>query len=122
MDFLDILRDGHETRDRTERLAHEVGVKACHDDSFTLVCKCLRYFDEVFAEELGLVNADDLCLIRTFKHLCRVLYRGAWDAVEVMGNDVHVRISLVNSRLEYLYFLVGELCSFQSSNEFLGLA
>ena len=63
MDFLDILRDGHETRDRTERLAHEVGVKTCHDDSFTLVCKCLGYLDEVFAEELGLVNADDLCLI-----------------------------------------------------------
>ena len=63
MDFLDILRDGHETRDRTERLAHEVGVKTCHNDSFTLVCKCLGHLDEVFAEELGLVNADDLCLI-----------------------------------------------------------
>ena len=48
MDFLDVLGDCHETRDRTERLAHEVGVKTCHDDSFTLVCKCLGHLDEIF--------------------------------------------------------------------------
>ena len=56
--FLDVLGHCHECRHWTERLAHEIGVKTCDDDSYASVGKGLHYIDESFVKELGLIDAD----------------------------------------------------------------
>ena len=84
MDFLDILRNSHETRDRAEWLAHVVSVKPCDNDPFPLVGKLLCDSDKALPEELCLIDSHYLCIIGRLQHLLRILYWRAWDAVEIM--------------------------------------
>ena len=56
MDFLYVFCNGHECRHRTERLAHEVGVKTGNDHSDSSVGESLDDIDEGVVEELR--NAD----------------------------------------------------------------
>ena len=120
--FLDVLGYCHQGRHRAERLALEIGVQAGYDDPLALVGKGLDHFHQVFPEELCLVNAYHLGLIRSGQHVLRILCRPARYAVEVVGNHVHIGVSRIHGRLEDLYFLIGELGSLESPDEFFGLA
>ena len=59
MDLLDILGDCHESRHRTERLAHEVCVETGNDDSDASVGEGLYDINESLVKELCLINAYD---------------------------------------------------------------
>ena len=120
--FLDVLGYCHQGRHRAERLALEIGVQAGYDDPLSLVGKGLDHFDQVLSEKLGLVNAYHLGVIRGSQHVLRILCRPARYAVEVMGNHIHIGVSRIHGRLEDLNFLIGELGSLESPDEFFGLA
>ena len=121
MDLLDILGDGHQERHRAERLAEIVGVKAGDDDAHALVGKCLDDLDDAEVEELGLVDADDLDIIRDGEHLDRSVDRCGGHTVKVVRHDLDVRIAVIYRRLEDGNLLVGKLGSSEPSQEFLCL-
>ena len=61
--LLDVFRDGHKCRHRTERLAEEVCIETCNDDSDAPVCQCLYYFNDGVIEELCFIDAYNFHII-----------------------------------------------------------
>lgn len=123
MYLLDVLSYCHESRHGTEWLTEIVGIKACNDDAFAFVGKGLHNRNNVFVKELCLVNAYDLNIVlQGLQHCCSCCYRTALDALGVMRNDIALRVSDIDSRLEDCDLLIGEPCSFETADKFLGLA
>ena len=122
VDLLDVLGDGHQERHRAERLAEVVGVKAGDDDAHAFIGKGLDDLDDAEIEELGLVDADHLDIVRDGEHLQRRIDRSGRDPVKVMGHDLNVRIAVIYRGLEDGDFLMGELCPLETADEFLCLS
>ena len=122
VDFLDIFRNGHETRYGTERLAEIVGVESGDDDTNAAVGERLADLNEAFIEKLRFIDADDLHVRRDVQHPGGRPDRRTGNGRGVMGNDIQVGVTFVDGRLENLDFLFGELGAFETTDQFLGLA
>ena len=121
VDLLDVFRDGQKTGNRTERLAEIIGVEPGADDADAAVGQCLGYLDQALIKELGLIDAYDLDIVVNLEHPGRRLDGRAGNAVRIVGDDIEVRVTFVNGRLEGGDFLLGELGAFKPADQFLGL-
>lgn len=121
VDLLDVLGDGHQARHRAERMAEEVGVEAGDDDSEALVGQYLDYLDDRVAEKLRLIDADHLDVIIDLQHPGGIGDRCGGQAMQIVRDDIDVRVADVDGRLEDGYLLIGELGSFETAYKLLRL-
>lgn len=92
----DVVCCGEQLRDGGEWDAEGVEVEACDDDAMT---ECDEFVDddgEVFVEEVGFIDADDLS--SSWVEVCGVRYGDGWNGLSVM--DAHSFLSGVELWLE----------------------
>lgn len=122
MDFLDILGDSHQRRHRAERITEKISVKPGNNHPDSRIGKFLSHSHEFSVKELRLVHPDNIGSIRKFQHLRRRIHREGPDMLTVMGYDILFRVADIYTGFKHRDFLIGELGTPDSSNEFFSLA
>ena len=74
--FSDVFGDGQKLGDGFERLSPIVLIESCNDDAFASIGECLAHVNEIGAEELAFIDADDLCIFGKFQNLGRAVHNG----------------------------------------------
>lgn len=122
VDFLDILGDSHQRRHRAERITEKISVKPSNNHPDSRIGKFLSHSNEFSVKELRLVHPDNIGSLRKFQHLRRRIHREGPDMLTVMGYDILFRVADIYTGLKHRDFLIGELGTPDSSNEFFSLA
>ena len=121
MHLCHLVGNGKESWHRTERHALEVEVESGYYHTDASACKFIADLDDMLVEELCLVNAHHIALLSHEQDACRGIDRRGGNAVALMADNLFLTITDINGRLEYLYLLLGELCTAKAANEFLRL-
>lgn len=122
VDFLDILGDSHQRRHRAEGITEKISVKPGNNHPDSRIGKFLSHSHEFSVKELRLVHPDNIGSLRKFQHLRRRIHREGPDMLTVMGYDILLRVADVYTGFKHRDFLIGELGTPDSSNEFFSLA
>lgn len=122
VDFLDILGDSHQRRHRAEGITEKISVKPGNNHPDSRIGKFLSHSNEFSVKELRLVHPDNIGSLRKFQHLRRRIHREGPDMLTVMGYDILFRVADIYTGLKHRDFLIGELGTPDSSNEFFSLA
>src|SRR5262245_4471626 len=118
----DVLGDREQLRHGLERAGLVVLVEPRHDHALAHARELLAHRHQLAAEELPLVDADDLRLVRVAQHLARALHRARRDAQLAVGDDGVPGVAVVQGRLEDLHPLARDLRPAQAADQLLGLA
>lgn len=122
VDFLDILGDSHQRRHRAEGITEKISVKPGNNHPDSRIGKFLSHSHEFSVKELRLVHPYNIGSLRKFQHLRRRIHREGPDMLTVMGYDILFRVADIYTGLKHRDFLIGELGTPDSSNEFFSLA
>lgn len=122
VDFLDILGDSHQRRHRAEGITEKISVKPGNNHPDSRIGKFLSHSHEFSVKELRLVHPDNIGSLRKFQHLRRRIHREGPDMLTVMGYDILFRVADIYTGFKHRDFLIGELGTPDSSNEFFSLA
>ena len=122
VDFLDILGDSHQRRHRAEGITEKISVKPGNNHPDSRIGKFLSHSNEFSVKELRLVHPDNIGSLRKFQHLRRRIHREGPDMLTVMGYDILFRVADIYTGLKHRDFLIGELGTPDSSDEFFSLA
>lgn len=122
VNFLDILGDSHQRRHRAEGITEKISVKPGNNHPDSRIGKFLSHSNEFSVKELRLVHPDNIGSLRKFQHLRRRIHREGPDMLTVMGYDILFRVADIYTGLKHRDFLIGELGTPDSSNEFFSLA
>ncbi len=122
VNFLDILGDSHQRRHRSEGITEKISVKPGNNHPDSRIGKFLSHSNEFSVKELRLVHPDNIGSLRKFQHLRRRIHREGPDMLTVMGYDILFRVADIYTGLKHRDFLIGELGTPDSSNEFFSLA
>lgn len=122
VDFLDILGDSHQRRHRSEGITEKISVKPGNNHPDSRIGKFLSHSYEFSVKELRLVHPDNIGSLRKFQHLRRRIHREGPDMLTVMGYDILFRVADIYTGFKHRDFLIGELGTPDSSNEFFSLA
>lgn len=122
VDFLDILGDSHQRRHRSKGITEKISVKPGNNHPDSRIGKFLSHSHEFSVKELRLVHPYNIGSLRKFQHLRRRIHREGPDMLTVMGYDILFRVADIYTGLKHRDFLIGELGTPDSSNEFFSLA
>lgn len=122
VDFLDILGDSHQRRHRAEGITEKISVKPGNNHPDSRIGKFLSHSNEFSVKELRLVHPYNIGSLRKFQHLRRRIHREGPDMLTVMGYDILFRVADIYTGFKHRDFLIGELGTPDSSNEFFSLA
>lgn len=122
VDFLDILGDSHQRRHRAEGITEKISVKPGNNHPDSRIGKFLSHSHEFSVKELRLVHPDNIGSLRKFQHLRRRIHREGPDMLTVMGYDILFRVADIYTGFKHRDFLIGELGTPDSSDEFFSLA
>src|ERR1041385_6054064 len=118
----DVLGDRQQLRHGLERPPAVILVEPGDDDALAHARELLAHGHELGAEELPLVDADHLRLVRVLQDLRCLLHRARRDAHLVVGHDRVLGIAIVDRGLEDLHALAGDLRAAQPADQLLRLA
>lgn len=122
VDFLDILGDSHQRRHRSKGITEKISVKPGNNHPDSRIGKFLSHSHEFSVKELRLVHPYNIGSLRKFQHLRRRIHREGPDMLTVMGYDILFRVADIYTGFKHRDFLIGELGTPDSSNEFFSLA
>src|SRR5438270_10962361 len=106
-----------------EWAAEVVGIETGDDDALTHVCKPHGEVDNVGTNELRFIKSDDFSApVKARLHLGSIAHGFRANAQLAMGDDVVVRIALVDAGLENLHALAGDFGTAEAANEFFAFA
>ena len=117
-----ILCRGHKVGHRTERLARIVHVETGHDHPYAAVGQLAADLHEALIEELRFVDSHHVDVAGEEQNVAGRFDRGGADGIGVVGDHILLRIAHIDGGLENFYFQVGELGSFESSDQLFGFA
>src|SRR5262249_42051064 len=117
-----VFRDREQLRHGLERPRQVVLVEPGHDDALAHAREFLAHAHQRGPQELALVDADDLRLVRVLEHVHGLLDRAGGDAQLAVRDDGVLRVAVVDHRLEDLDPLAGDLGAAQAADQLLGLA
>src|SRR5215471_5518391 len=118
----DVLGDRQQLRHGLERPPAVVLVEPGDDDALAHARELLAHVHELGAEELPLVDADHLRLVRVLQDLRCLLHRARRDPQLAVGHDRVLGIAIVDRGLEDLHALAGDLRAAQPADQLLRLA
>lgn len=120
--FGDKLCDGHQVRNRTKGLAEIVLIEPRDDDTDTTERQLFTEWYEAGIEELGFINPDNFNVVMNRSPQgVEIWHRQCVESAARVAGNFGTRIPVVDCGLEGLYILLGDQCSFESADEFLGL-
>lgn len=122
VNFLDILGDSHQRRHRSEGITEKISVKPGNNHPDSRIGKFLSHSHEFSVKELRLVHPDNIGSLRKFQDLRRRIHREGPDMLTVMGYDILFRVADIYTGFKHRDFLIGELGTPDSSDEFFSLA
>ena len=121
MYLCDIISNGAKCRHGTEWDSSEVHIETCDDDSDSFRGQLVAHIDKVFVEELGFIDTDDIAFVAKEQDAGRIIDGRGVDSNTLVGHHIVVGIACVDSRLEYLHFLMCKLCTLHTTDQFFGL-
>src|ERR1041385_5690045 len=118
----DVLRDREQLGHRVERPPEVVLVEPRDDHALAHLRELLAHADEPGPQELALVDADHLRLVRVPQHGGRLPDAARGNPDLAVRHDRVLRVAVVDRGLEDLDALAGDLCAAQAADQLLGLA
>ena len=119
----DIFGNGEKFRHRFEGDSAIVLVEAGHQNAPATVGEVLADVEDVVGEELRFIDTDDIGIgSDLFEDFGGGLHRFREKFRLVVGDDILLRVPLVERVLEDLYFLPGDGRKSNAANQFLGFA
>ena len=118
-----IFGDGEQFRHRLEGNSTEILVETRYDNTAAAVGEVLADTENVIGKKLCFVDADDIGVgPDLFEDFSCGLHRLGEKFRLVVGNDILLRVPLVERVLEDLYFLSGDGRESDAADQFLGFA
>jgi hypothetical protein len=119
----DFFGYGKQARHGLKGATEVIGVETCDDHALPGVCHAHANVNKPIPEELAFVDPDHfgprLDFLENFDSVPHDL---GWQLEPGMGNNVRLRVPLVDDRLEDLHTLPGDFGALQAPNQFFTLA
>ncbi len=111
----------HQCRHWSEGYTLEVHIQPGNDDAYAAFRQLGADLYDPHIEELRFVDAHNIDIIGQQQDRLAGLHRCGLNDIVIMRYDILLAVAHIDSGFEDLYALLGKLCTFHPTDEFLGL-